>query len=130
MIRKIWDELMAFFSDEVDAGEPVYDPVHIAAMIVVVIFSFGVLFWLLWTLLVYEGGLFSKIIPAARVLFTSKTLQDFGWVGYPYEMGIFAGFAANCTALLLTVALITMIWNIFRKTKHLDKGERHDSANQ
>lgn len=130
MIRKLRDELLHFFSDETDPDEPVYDPVHLAAMIVIVIFSIGVLFWLLWTLLVYEGGLFVKIVPALEAVFTKKTMQDFGWVGYPYEMGVFAGFAANCTALILTMSLIAAIWHLFNKTKHLEKGDKNGSADQ
>ncbi|MBI3012454.1 MAG: hypothetical protein HYY63_02395 [Elusimicrobia bacterium] len=114
MIRKFWDELIRYFSDIEDPEEPVYDPAHLAAMIVIVIFSMGVLFWLLWTLLVFEGGLFKKILPAIQVLFTGKTLQDFGWVGYPYEMGVFEGFVANGVALLLTIALFVGVWWVFK----------------
>ena len=120
-IKKIWDELVWFFSDEEDPEEPVYDPAHFAAMIVIVIFSVGVLFWLLWTLLVFEGGVFQKIVPALSVLFTNKTLQDYGWIGYPYELGIFAGFIGNSVALILTLALIVGIWWIFKETENVAK---------
>ena len=104
------DEFLNFFSDAEDPDEPVYDPVHIAGLIVIVIFAIGVLFWLLWTLLVFEGGFFRKIIPALEVLFTKKTLHDFGWVGYPFELGIFEGFIANTVAFLLTIVLIIGVW--------------------
>ena len=112
VLKKIWGEVLRFFSDEEDPNEPIYDPVHIAAMIVIVIFTIGALFWLLWTLLVFEGGFLVKIIPAFRVLFTSKTLHDFGWVGYPYELGIFEGFIANTIAFILTIALIVGVWRV------------------
>ena len=110
ILKKIWDEILYFFSDEEDPNEPIYDPMHFAAMIVIVIFAIGVLFWLLWTLLVFEGGFFRKIIPALHVLFTGKTLKDFGWVGYPYELGVFEGFIANTISFLLTLALIIGLW--------------------
>ncbi|OGR82621.1 MAG: hypothetical protein A2636_03860 [Elusimicrobia bacterium RIFCSPHIGHO2_01_FULL_64_10] len=113
MIKKFWNELLGFFSDDADPDEPVYDPLHFAGMIVTVVFAIGLLFWLLWTLLVYEGGLFGKIVPALRVLFTDKTLEDFGWVGAPYEMGIFSGYAANLIALALALALVFGIWRLF-----------------
>lgn len=110
MIKKFWTDLTDFFSDQEDPEEPVYDPTHFAAMIVIVIFTVGVLFWLLWTLLVFGGGLFGKIVPAIRVLFTGKTLEDYGWVGYPFELGIFEGFVGNIIALLLAVGLIFGLW--------------------
>ena len=114
MIRKIWEELLDFFSDREDMEEPIYDPVHFAAMIVIVLFAIGALFWLLWTLLVFGGGLIIKIGPALQVLFGGKALKDFGWVGYPYEQGVFDGFIANIVALLITFALVLAIWWIFR----------------
>lgn len=115
MIKKIWLGFLDFFSDQENPDEPVYDPAHFAGMIVVVVFSIGCLFWLLWTLLVYRGGIFGKILPAFQVLFTSKTRQDFGWVGYPFELGVFNGFIGNSIALVLTLALITGIWLIFKE---------------
>ncbi len=112
-MKKLWTELLDFFSDTENPDEPVYDPAHFAGMIVIVLFSIGVLFWLLWTLLVFEGGLFQKIWPALQVAFTSKTLQDFGWVGYPFEMGVFNGWIGNVVALILTAGLTVGIWFIF-----------------
>ena len=114
LLKRVWEEALAFFSDEEPADEPVYDPVHFAAMIVIVIFAIGVLFWLLWTLLVFEGGIFRKVVPALQVLFTHKTLHDFGWVGYPFELGVFEGFIGNIIALILTLALVYGIWWVFQ----------------
>lgn len=129
-LKKIWNDILNFFSDTENPEEPIYDPVHLGGMIVVVIFACGLIFWLFWTLLVFEGGLFSKIIPALKVLFTKKTLQDYGWIGYPYEMGIFSGFIANTIALILTIALLISIWWIFnQKPANLDKSN-HDLQNQ
>lgn len=113
MLKKFWDGVLEFFSDREDQDEPVYDPAHIAALIVFTAASLGALFWLLWTLLVFGGGIARKVVPAFEVLFTSKTLQDFGWVGYPYELGIFEGFVANLVALALLIALVYGIWWVF-----------------
>lgn len=113
MIGQIKESAKKIFHEDPD--EPIYDPTHIAALIVIVLSVMGVLFWLLWTLLVFEGGIFKKILPALQVLFTTKTVQDFGWVGYPYELGIFEGFIANTIALILTVTLIWAIGWVFKK---------------
>ena len=109
-LKQLKDEIIHFFSDEEDPDEPLYDPMHIAALIVIVLFAIGVLFWLFWTLLVFEGGFFRKLLPALEVLFRKKTLHDFGWVGYPFELGIFEGFIANTIAFLLTIALVVGVW--------------------
>ena len=122
MIQKLWKDVLDFFIDDEDPNEPVYDPVHFAGMIVIVVFSIGVLFWLLWSLLVLGGGIVGKIVPALQVLLTRKTLQDFGWVGYPYEQGIFEGFIGNTLALILTLALVVGIWWLF-KDDHDTKAE-------
>lgn len=128
--EKIWKNLVALVSDEENPEEPVYDPTHFAAMIVIVIFTVGILFWLLWTLVVYEGGIFPKILPAIQVLFTGKTLQDFGWIGYPYELGIFSGFIANTIALILSIALIVGIWWIFKEPQSDTNKKDHTESDK
>ncbi|HAM38546.1 MAG: hypothetical protein A2474_01310 [Elusimicrobia bacterium RIFOXYC2_FULL_34_12] len=114
MLSKVWIWLKDVFSDEEDPNEPIYDPVHIATMLVLTIFGISILFWLFWALLVYKGGLLDKIIPFFKVIFTSKTLADFGYEGYPYEMGIFDGWITNIVALLFLFFLIWRIRRIFR----------------
>lgn len=109
-LKQLKDEFLHFFSDQEDPNEPIYDPMHIAALIVIVLFTIGVLFWLLWTLLVFQGGFFQKIVPALQILLTKRTLKDFGWVGYPFELGVFEGFIANGIALLLLIALLVGLW--------------------
>lgn len=109
-------------SDEDDPEEPFYDPVHLAAVIVVCLVAIGVLYWLLWTLLVYEGGLPVKIVPALQVLFTSKQLVDFGYEGWPYELGVFEGWIGNLCALGLAIAAAVGIWRLFRKDPPATKG--------
>lgn len=118
-IKKIFNDVLNFFADEdSDPQEPAYDPAHVAVMIVLVILGLALLFWLLWALVVCEGGIFIKIIPFLQVVFTSKTLQDFGFEGYPYELGIFEGWIINVVALVLFIGLLAGISSIFR---NLDK---------
>ena len=100
------------FSDEED-DEPGYDPVHVAAAIVATLTAFGALYWLLWTLLVYEGGLFAKLAPAARVLFTSASLKDVGYEG-PWDRGPFEGWAGNLGALLIGAVLAAALARIYK----------------
>jgi len=97
-----------------DPREPHYDPLHLGAMVVLCLMGIGVLYWLLWALLVCEGGLFIKVVPFLWVVFTSKTLADYGWEGYPYALGVFEGFIVNLGALVLLVLLLVGIAYLFR----------------
>ena len=56
---KLWKRWVAFFEEE-PADAPRYDPIHLATVLVAGLAVVGALFWLLWTLLVYEGGLGSQ----------------------------------------------------------------------
>ena len=114
--RRAWSGFLDLFSEDTASDESLYDPVHVAGVIVGCFVSFGVLFWLLWSLLVCEGGIFPKIIPFFQVLFTSKTLQDFGYEGYPYQLGIFEGWIVNAAALVIFLGLIGAIWRLFKTT--------------
>ncbi len=102
-----------------DPSVPAYDPVHVAAALVITMSVIGALYWLLWTLLVYEGGLFAKLGPGFCVLFTKKTLADYGWRGAPYAMGVFEGWTGNVGALIVClivyVALYRAYWDAARK---------------
>jgi len=100
------------FSGEDDPSEPFYDPVHLGAAVLITIVAVGCLYWLLWTLLVYEGGLFGKIGPAFHVLFTSMTLRDFGYRG-ELDMGVFEGWLGNLSALALCVALAVALRRLY-----------------
>jgi hypothetical protein len=112
-LKKYLNDLLAFVSDDEDPDEPVYDPRHVAALIVIVLFSMNVLFWLLWALLVFGGGIQAKLLPFLQLLFSAKTAADFGYAGYPYEMGVFEGWVTNVVALVFLLALISSIWYIF-----------------
>jgi hypothetical protein len=54
-LSKLWRSWTAFFEEEGEA-EPRFDPVHLAVVLVACQAAVGVLFWLLWTAMVYEGG--------------------------------------------------------------------------
>ena len=97
--------------------EPVYDPVHIGVMIVLVISAAAILFWLLWSILVFKGGIFPKIRAVWQIIFQGKKLSDFGYVGTPYEMGVFEGWTTNLVAVILLLFLIFGIWWLFKKTQ-------------
>ena len=122
MLKKVWKDLLEFFSDEENPEEPIYDPVEFAAMLVFTFFGIGLLFWLLWTLLVYQGGIVPKIFPALQILFGGKKLSDFGCVGYPYELGVFEGFVANTAALIIVLALVCAVWLLFRDNLNSKEG--------
>lgn len=112
---KAW--LADLFSDEEDPDAPGYDPVHVGGVVIASLAGIGCLYWLLWTLLVFSGGLFVKLGAAAQVLFTSKTLQDFGYVGSPYEMGVFEGWVGNLVALVLCGVVLAALHRIHREAK-------------
>jgi hypothetical protein len=115
MIKKALGWLEKLFDDKVDPEEPVYDAAHIGIMIVFVLLALTLLFWLLWALLVFGGGLQAKLVPFLKVLLTSRTAADYGYVGYPYEMGVFTGWPTNVIALALTLFVITCIWIVFKR---------------
>ncbi len=100
------------FSDEPDEG-PLYDPAHVGAAIVATLTAFGALYWLLWTLLVYEGGLLGKITPALAVLSGTKTLAQVGYEG-PWNRGPFEGWLGNLGALALTLGLVAALARLYR----------------
>ena len=123
-LKELLRTLFEYFDDTEDpVDEPVYDPVHIAGMFVITLFGISILFWLLWSLLVFGGGLQAKVVPFIQVVFTSKTWADFGYVGYPYEMGVFEGWITNVIALLFSMGVIAVIWYLY--TIITKTGEQH-----
>ncbi len=99
-----------------DTDEGLYGPAQVAAVVVGCFSTVGILYWMLWSLLVCEGGLFSKVIPFLQVVFTTKTLADFGYQGYPYQLGIFEGWIVNVSALFITLATIIGLWHFYHRT--------------
>ena len=51
----LWKSWIQLFEEE-SPSEPRYDPIHLAVVLVACQAAVGVLFWLLWTAMVYEGG--------------------------------------------------------------------------
>lgn len=126
MKKKLREYLAALFSDEEDPAEPAYDPVHVGAALVIVLFAMTVVFWLLWALLVFGGGLQAKIVPALQVLFTSKTAADFGYIGSPYAMGVFEGWQTNVIACLLALAVMGAIAYVFARAQNKESTGHED----
>ena len=52
---RLWKSWTALFEEE-GPQEPRYDPIHLAAVLVAFQVAVGLLFWLLWGAMVYEGG--------------------------------------------------------------------------
>lgn len=99
------------FEDD-DPAEPGYDPIHLGTAVVVTLAALGCVYWLLWTLLVYEGGLLQKLQALARLAFTSATLAELGYEG-PYAMGAFEGWFGNVVALGFTLALVSGLRRLY-----------------
>ena len=59
-MKAIWKRWVALYEDKDDPAEPHYDPVHLAVVLVACQVVIGVLYWLLWTLLVYQPELHRK----------------------------------------------------------------------
>lgn len=123
LMKKIIGQIFNFFDDKEQPGIPQYDPVHFGGMIIFTILGISLTFWLLWALLVFGGGLQAKVLPFLAVIFTSKTAGDFGYIGYPYAMGIFEGWVTNLVALVLLALVILGIWHIFEKARAGEKNE-------
>ena len=123
-IKSILIDLARWLDADDDPDEPVYDPLHLASVLVAVLAAFGALYWLLWTLLVYEGGLFVKIIPFLKVLFTSKTLADYGYHGSPYAMGVFRGWMGNLGALILSIFVLSLLYRVYHNAAKIAAGKK------
>jgi hypothetical protein len=100
------------FEAEDDPLEPRYDPAHLGAALVLALTAIGALYWILWTLLVFEGGLVSKLGPALQVLLRLKTAAEFGYRG-PWDRGVFEGWAGNLGALLLAAIVISALHRLY-----------------
>ena len=115
-MKAIWRRVADLFEEDAPE-EPFYDPVHLGAAVIATLAAIGALFWLLWTLLVFEGGLFLKLRAAASVLLTSKTLGDYGYEASPYAMGVFEGWLGNLAALALSAALLAAMHSLWDRAR-------------
>lgn len=90
---KAWKAFTALFADD-DPAAPRYDPVQLAGVLVGAQVVAGALFWLLWTLLVFEGGLAVKLAVLLHGPRTPDALR---------------GLYGNLAALALVVALLVVL---------------------
>ena len=112
--KTLWGRWVALFEEE-DDDAPRYDPVHLAAVVIACQVVIGALYWLLWTLFVYDGGLPSKVGPFLRVAAGAATLKDYGWLGTPDRQGLFEGWGANLAALALVVLVVVLLQRADRR---------------
>ena len=63
-MRSLWNRWVDLFEAHDDPAEPHYDPVHLAVVLVASQVVIGALYWLLWTVFVYEGGVTARLRPA------------------------------------------------------------------
>ena len=54
-LKKMWEGIVSLFDEDPISDEPIYDPVHVGGVVVLSLAGLGILFWLLWSLLVCEG---------------------------------------------------------------------------
>lgn len=106
---ELWRRWVALFEDD-GADEPRYEPVHLAAVVIGCQVAAGALFWLLWTLFVYEGGLPGKIAPFLSVALGRRPASDFGWFGAPDRQGAFEGWLANIAALAIALFVVGALY--------------------
>jgi hypothetical protein len=100
--------------DHEDPSEPSYDPVHLGAVLIVNLVVVGALYWMLWTLLVYEGGIFVKASALSQLAFGGKSLADLGYQG-SYNQGLFEGWLGNLGALTFCALTLTALYNIYSR---------------
>jgi cytosine/adenosine deaminase-related metal-dependent hydrolase len=74
------------FDAEDDPRESHFDPVHLGAVLVVSLVAIGALYWLLWTLLVYEGvGPFAEALRARGIEVVAQKCSP---VAYLVKLGV------------------------------------------
>lgn len=104
MIGRAWRGFWDLWAEDNRPAAPVLNPVHVGVVLVGCLTVLSILFWTLWALLVCEGGLFVKIGPFLKVLFTSATWADAGVRG-PRDLGVFEGWIVNLAGLAMTLFL-------------------------
>ncbi len=114
MRASLWSRWTTLFEEE-DEAAPRYDPVHLAVVLIAAQVVIGALYWLLWTLFVYDGGLPSKVGPFLKVAAGFAALKDYGWMGTPDRQGLFEGWAANLIALGLSLLVVYLLYRADRR---------------
>jgi hypothetical protein len=111
-ILKADEWLRGLLEPGIPPEEPRYDPVHLAQVLVGFLASIGALYWLLWTLLVYQGGLYRKIGGLARLAMGRATLKSLGYEG-PWAMGAFEGWLGNVGALAVSISVLVFLHRLY-----------------
>lgn len=101
-MKRAWKGFTELFEDD-RPDEPHYDPVHLAGVLIAVQVVAGALFWLLWTLLVYEGGIGASVPALLK-----------GVKGPDAHRGLWAHVAAFA---ILVAALTALHRSYFRARK-------------
>jgi hypothetical protein len=122
-LKRLLSRAAEAFEAEDDPREPAYDPVHLGATLVLTLTTVGALYWMLWALLVYGGGLFAKIGPALQVLFCMKTAADFGERG-PWDRGVFEGWLGNLGALVVIAVVVGALHGLYRDADRRARAKR------
>lgn len=91
-----------------------YDPEMFGAMVVLVIFTAGVIFWIFWVALVYQGGIFLKL-KALFWLLGKKRFSELVPPGLPLSESVFGGWLANFLATLVILGMIVFLYYFYRK---------------
>lgn len=86
--------------------EAVYDPVHLGAMLLVNMVVIGAAYWLVWTLLAYEGGLPGKLAASVRLA-----------LGRPNPEEAFEGWLGNVCALALSAAAVAALHRAYAEAQ-------------
>ena len=123
-MNRVLSWLNWLFDDTEDPEEPGYDPVHLGAAVLITFTAMGLLYWLLWALLVLEGGFFQKILPSFAVLFHLKTPQDYGYQG-PWDRGLFEGILGNTLAFILACAVAAALASLYRDARNKPQATGH-----
>ena len=113
---------VASLDDEPPAGTPLYDPVHVGGVLVSVMAAWGALYWLLWTLLVYEGGVFVKLGALAR-LAGGSSLAELGYEG-PWNRGPFEGWLGTLGAAVLAAVVASALRSEWRRAECASRARR------
>jgi hypothetical protein len=101
-MSSVWKRWAALFEEEEGPAVAHYDPVHLAAVITACMVVAGALFWLLWTLFVYEGGLFVKL----RLLLAHRDND---------HRATFEGWQANAAALAICAGVVYLLQKADRR---------------
>jgi len=112
-MKNLQEKLKNIFTEKED--EPQYDPQMFGAMVVGVIFTAGLLFWILWTALVYQGGIFGKISVLWLVLSGQKKWSELVPAGLPVSVSVFSGWLANLVATIVIFAIVAFLYYFYQK---------------